>query len=137
MDKNVRQALNILFSLDVSKEPGHYEVSEDISYNIEEYETRDKELCQYESHQKHVDIQRMLEGEEMIYVIPSERLEIKEKLSEERDVIFYKDGDDGEVKLLKKGDLLILYPGDAHKAGVYAGGERRVKKAVFKVQLSE
>lgn len=134
MDSNIEKALEILAGLDKMKEPGHYEVSPDISYNIEVYETKQEELCQYESHEKYADIQCILEGEEILYSIPSQELEVKENLLEERDVIFYMDTKRGKPHLLQEGDFIILYPGDAHKAGVCAGEKRMVKKAVFKVR---
>ena len=134
MDSNIEKALEILATLDKTKEPGHYEVSPDISYNIEVYETKKEAFCQFESHEKYADIQCILEGKEIIYSIPSRELEERENLLEERDVIFYQNTKKGKAHLLKAGDYIILYPGDAHKAGVCAGEKRMVKKAVFKVR---
>lgn len=134
MDNNIKRALEILATLDKTKEPGHYEVSQDISYNIEEYETKEEKFCQFESHEKYVDIQCILDGEEIIYDAPAEELEISENLLEERDVIFYKKSGIGKAHLLREGNYIILYPGDAHKAGVCNKEKKTVKKAVFKVR---
>lgn len=136
MNKNIGKALEILSGLDPAHKTGRFEISPEIYFSIEEYETRERECGRYESHEKYIDIQCMLEGEELLYCAPVGELETEENLLGERDIIFYKKTDKGIAKLLKKGEPVILYPGDGHMAGIQNGERRRVKKAVFKVRCS-
>lgn len=136
MNKNIEKALQMLKEIDPAHETGRFEVSSDIYYLIEEYETGEKACGRYESHEKYADIQCMLDGEELIYCIPAEELEMEENLLKERDVAFYKKSEKGVPKLLKKGEPVILYPGDGHMAGIRYGKKQKVKKAVFKVRCS-
>lgn len=135
MDDNVKKALEILKTLDVNVEPGHYEVSPEIYYNVEEYDTDFEQNRRFESHRKHVDIQCILKGEEIIYVEDPDKLEVEEELPAERDAIFYRGVGIGKANHLKDGDYVVLYPKDAHKPGVCVGQPSRVKKAVFKVTI--
>lgn len=137
MNKNIKRALEILASLDPAHETGRFEVSPEIYYQIEEYETKERKFGRYESHEKYADIQCMLEGEEMIYCVPAKELEAEENFLAKRDVIFYKKTEKGTPKLLKKGEPIILYPGDGHMAGICSKERQRVKKAVFKVRCGE
>ncbi len=135
MEEKIKKALEILATLDENTPPGHYEVSPDIYYNVEEFETDFEQNRRFESHRKHVDIQCVLQGEELIFVEDAEKLEVEEELPPERDVAFYRGTGIGKRNMLKGGDYLALYPGEAHKPGVCVEAPRRVKKAVFKITV--
>ena len=83
MEEKIKKALEILATLDENTPPGHYEVSPDIYYNVEEFETDFEQNRRFESHRKHVDIQCVLQGEELIFVEDAEKLEVEEELPPE------------------------------------------------------
>ena len=37
--------------------------------------------------------------------------------------------------VLREGDFLICYPGDAHRTAVAVEGSKKIKKAIFKVRI--
>lgn len=135
MDEKIKKALEILGTLDENTPTGRYEVSPDIYYNVEEFVTDFEQNRRFEAHRKHVDIQCVLQGEELIYVEDAKRLEAEEELPPERDVIFYRGTGIGTPHTLNGGEHLILYPGEAHKPGVCAREPMGVKKAVFKIAI--
>lgn len=136
MEERIQQALEILATLDENTSPGHYEVSPEIYYNVEEYNTDFEWNRHFESHRWHVDIQCILRGEEMIYVEDADKLEVEEELPAERDLILYRGTGVGTPRCLKGGEYVVLYPGEAHKPGVCAGEPAQVKKAVFKIAIA-
>ena len=135
MEEAIRKALEILKTLDENTAPGHYEVSPEMYYNVEEYDTDFEQNRRFEAHRKHVDIQCILQGEEMIYVEDADRLEVEEELLPEKDVIFYRGTQIGTPHVLKGGDYLVFRPLKAHKPGVCVEAPARVKKAVFKITV--
>ncbi len=137
MDKNVEKAIEIMKTLDRDTATGRYEVSDRIYYNVEEYDAQEEEKRRFEAHRRYADIQCILEGEEIIYVADASALELEEDFLEEKDIAFYRGSGIGTAHHLKQGEYIVLYPGEAHKPGVRAGANSRVKKAVFKVLLEE
>lgn len=114
---------------------GHYEMDEDWYYNVQEYESKRRKDCLYESHKQYVDIQLIVEGEEYIYTADADTLQVCEPYSAEKDIMFY-DGDaPGEAHLLRAGDYLVLYPQDAHQPMVCTDQPGRIKKVVYKVKI--
>lgn len=137
MNKNIEKALEIFKTLDKNTPVGHYEVSEMLYYNIEEYTTDLEEKRRFEMHRHYADIQCILEGEEIIWVADPSELDLEEEFMEERDAAFYRGDRIGTSHHLKAGDYLILYPGEAHKPGVCVGKPSPTKKVVFKVKIEE
>lgn len=123
--------------------PGtHYIEELNVKMNYDYYETKKIEDGRWESHLKYIDIQVILEGEELITVRNVDGLE-KDAVNIENDIIFYKNSvDSSEEKFadifvpLRKGDLLILYPEDAHKPGLSLINKTKNRKVVFKVNVS-
>lgn len=73
-----------------------------------------RELCFFETHISHIDIQVMLEGEEVIDICHKSHLKLKEDLSNERDLLIYNDYSDSHKLLLRAGDVAVFFPEDGH-----------------------
>ena len=101
-----------------------------------------KELAEYieandlnslpEAHDRYIDLQYMLEGEEYIGYAEREALGDPVESREEDDVCFF-EGKTCKL-LIKSGSFGIFFPEDIHEPCIAAGESRQVKKAVFKIR---
>ena len=85
----------------------------------------------YESHKKYLDIHVMVKGCERVDIANPEGLTLDESKGD-----FY--GYHGEAEqsvLLRPGDFLVVFPGDAHRLKIAAGRPEPVSKVVFKIQV--
>lgn len=115
---------------------GSYEIDgKKVYVNIDEYETCPYAERNYEAHEKYVDVQMIIQGKESIYIDDKKDLEIKTEYSDEKDIAFYKDGNNGQNVELAEKEFLVIYPSEAHKPCVMLEEKCRVKKAVFKIKL--
>lgn len=113
---------------------GKYEIQgEEIFALSQEYTTQNEEDKKWESHEKYIDIQLIVEGKEIMGYAKVEDLEVKEDLREERDMIFYKETLNGSNIKFTKGDYAIFFPEDAHRPCCAFGECSNVKKIVVKV----
>lgn len=99
------------------------------------YATRDRADCFFESHRKYIDIQFVLEGEEVIDVIPIGALAVTKPYREEKDVIKYADTREGSRLRIRAGEAAIFFPEDGHMPGQFAEKAALVRKTVVKVPV--
>lgn len=117
---------------------GRHELDGKSYYNVDIYTSKDPVICRYEAHRKYIDIQYMVEGEEYIYITDIENLQITEKYSEEKDVVFFEGGENVKPEMMVPGKYLICYPQNGHKPSVRVTESGCVvKKVVFKVKIDE
>ena len=57
------KVVSFLNTLSAQTPVGHYEIEEGVYANIDEYTTKDHNICNLEAHRKYADIQLLLEGE--------------------------------------------------------------------------
>lgn len=95
------------------------------------YETLPLEDCFFEAHRRYLDIHIMLQGEERVDVSHPDDLSMFESSG---DFYAYR-GEPQYSMVLRPGDFLVVFPGDAHQIKVQANGPQTVSKAVFKVLL--
>ena len=117
---------------------GRYELGDGVFVNVEEYAVKDWDAARYEGHEKMVDVQTLLSGEEYIDVMPlwkgADVLGGEAERYDERDLIFYagKPAVPAVRFHLVPGMFALLLPGEAHQPCMKAGSER-VKKLVIKI----
>ncbi len=106
------------------------------SFALEQvYISKDRKECFFESHKQYIDVQFILEGEEIIEVINSSDLHIDLAYDEDKDVIKYKDTSNASQIKLKKGDVAVFFPEDAHMPCLKIGENVKVFKTVVKVEV--
>lgn len=132
LSDKVNHYLSYLKSLDLKNLPlGRVDVDKDFYYSVSEYEARN--APSYESHYRYIDIQIIINGEEIFLLNDISHLRPNSEYIKENDIIFY-DLDDVHMKaLLKEGDYIILYPGNAH--GFEISTPCKIKKVVGKVLI--
>ncbi len=99
------------------------------------YNSKDREKCFFESHKQYIDVQFILEGEEIIEVANTDSLEIDTIYDNEKDLVKYKITDNSSIIKLKKGDIAIFYPEDAHMPCVKLAKSIKVVKTVVKMTV--
>ena len=129
--------LEFLFNLDENTPNGRYEIDDNAYANIEEYNTKAPENCYFEAHQKYIDIQMLLKGEERLDCRSIKGLTVKEEYNEERDIIFFNEQETASSVKLSDDYFALLLPHDAHKPQMSINNQpQNVKKVVVKVPIN-
>ena len=102
--------------------------------NAEWYDTR--KVGPYESHERFIDVQCVVAGEEQIELCPVENLTVSEAYDPSRDIAFY-DGKTPctEKVVLNAGECCVIRPGMGHKPCMDHDGKHFVRKVVFKIPV--
>ena len=116
---------------------GKYEIDGKSVYAIvQEYDSKNPDDFKFEGHTKYIDIQYIWSGIEEIEVVNIKKATGGEGYIEEREVEFYKGGENTARFILEKGEYGIFYPDDIHKPGLmHQGKSTPVKKILLKVLL--
>lgn len=127
-----QRAFEYLATVDLEAiEPGKYEIEgREIFMNVVEKELKKPEDAKLEVHDKYIDIQVVVRGEETFGW--SERCDCtqpREEFDAEKDIQFFLDKPQ-TCYTLRGGQFSILFPEDAHAPMI---GEGIVKKIIFKV----
>lgn len=138
IDGRITEIMNILKAKDLlAMEPGKYQEAEDWYYLVQSYNSKPVDQCRLESHEKYVDIQWVLKGEERLDICAVDGLEVEEPYSEEKDVTFFKAPESLMQMVLTDGGYAVLYPENAHRPGraVDESCPCAINKIVVKVRL--
>lgn len=135
----ILKALKYLKNTDFTKiENGTYEIdNQDIFAKIFEIETRKCTEQKPEAHEKYIDIQFSIEGNELIgFERNTGNQKIRENILEKDDNAFYEKGLENEIYLkMNKGNFAILFPNDIHRPGCSVKENKKIRKAVVKVAV--
>ncbi|OGW52495.1 MAG: hypothetical protein A2Z46_01080 [Nitrospirae bacterium RBG_19FT_COMBO_55_12] len=138
MTPALNKAMNFLRRQDLQNlADGKVEVDGDrVFANVQRYETMMTADPKFEHHRKHIDVQYMVSGEEIIGWAPIERMVITEAYDADRDIGF------GTVirgkwtpLYLHAGQVAVLYPEDGHAPKLAAHAPSTVMKIVVKVAV--
>ncbi|GAF03341.1 YhcH/YjgK/YiaL family protein [Saccharicrinis fermentans] len=135
LNERIKKAFEFLEEIDFeSIEPGKYNVDGDLIFAIvSEYNTKEHEDARPEAHERYLDIQYIVKGEEFMGYVPLEDQEVMTPYNVEKDVIFYH----AEVSPVKisEGMFALFYPGDIHAPSMKIETSKPVKKVVVKVAV--
>ncbi len=114
---------------------GSYELDgRDLIANVQEYETKETSL--FEAHEKYIDVQYIISGEEKIGWAPLADLATAKEYDADADYALYHPGERGVELVLRAGDFAVFYPGDAHRPGTMIDSPATVRKIVMKIRVS-
>ena len=100
------------------------------------YETHAAEGAKLEAHKRYIDVMYMVEGEEIIYAKPTDRLmAVTKPYDSAIDVLLAELDEDAMPIRLQAGDFVVLFPQDAHAPACYVDTPRTVKKIIGKVMI--
>lgn len=112
-------------------ELGRHELDGDnIYFMVQEYDTHKNTVS--EGHNKYIDIQLLLSGEEYIGVAPIDCEKELVKADPDNDYALY----NCEISkiAMRAGDFMVLYPNDLHCPGMAKDEPSKSRKIVFKVK---
>ena len=128
----IYDGLKFLAETDFTSHPvGRFELSDDMYYMVQEYATKPDNKT--EAHEKYVDIQCIVSGEEVIAVAPIECEKRVVEAIPERDVWFCEC--QTQPVTVGAGMYMILWPNDLHKPGLTLSEPVECRKVVVKVKL--
>lgn len=115
---------------------GRNDFGEDVYAVISKYTTKDLEHVYYESHEKYIDLQYIISGEEYIgLTCHTAVLKVISPYNENKDIEFY-DYDGGDLLLAKPDRYFIFFPHDIHKPCIKVDDKSEVKKIVIKIRYN-
>jgi YhcH/YjgK/YiaL family protein len=137
INSSLKKAFEFLENPNLEKlQDGRYEIDSDNIYAmVQSYSTRNPEANKWESHERYLDIQYIVLGDEAILWAPIEQLIVTEEYSTEKDATFYKDNSYSTTLNLKKNYFCLLFPEDGHKPGCTFNTPSQVKKIVVKIKI--
>lgn len=130
------EAIEFLKKANCDTENGRYYFGEFCYVNIQTCDTK-LETPLMEAHEKYVDIQYLIDGEEKIFYTEKEGLGIRKPYSEGGDAALYNFDEKSEAVTYKSGEAVILYPEEAHLPNRAVTTLRTIKKAVVKVSMTK
>jgi len=135
----IQKGLAFLQEHDFTKmEPGRYDIDGDKIYAmLQSYTTRDLEKCRPETHEKYLDIQYMVKGEEYIgWCVLGPDLKPTGAYNPDRDITFYEELTPESNVLLTDHIFAVLYPHDVHRPCCKVNEAAPALKVVVKIALS-
>ena len=101
------------------------------------YETHASDSALFEAHKKYIDVMYMVEGEEIIYVKPTEKLSsVTKPYDPQVDALLANIDEDATPVRLTAGSFIVLFPQDAHAPACYDSAPKTVKKIIAKVRIA-
>lgn len=136
----LQKGLEYIKNTDFSALPaGKYPIDGDKMFAlVSEYMPEAKELRKAETHEKYIDIQYIVSGEEIMGVAPlSTTAEVLEDCLAERDAIFYKKfANEIDVQTCE-GMYILFFPWDIHRPNCISRPGVKVRKVVLKIATAE
>lgn len=118
--------------------PGNYPLEgDDIFVIVNDYETKPREVEPFEVHQKYIDVQYIVSGEEEFGYLPLAGQVPSRPYFEKHDYAefdYQSNRQDACFIPFKAGMFAIFFPGDMHMPGTSAT-PRQVRKVVIKVKV--
>lgn len=140
LSDNMRTALEFLKEHGNSPlDSGRFEIPDSpIGGFAQSYYTEEaSDSLRYEAHREFIDVQYIISGSETMKWLPLDEIEVTQEYSQEGDCLLGvpQNGSQGDIPF-RAGQVMILYPTDAHAPGVANGeGPLEVKKLVIKVPV--
>ena len=110
--------------------------------HVGKYFTKEENEKFWERHKKHLDVQIMINGTERVAIGNIQNMNEK-SFDFEKDLVILK-GEKAFDIIMKKGDVLVLFPNDVHKPELNisetdnSGNIRKiVTKVVFKIEINK
>lgn len=116
-------------------EAGRYVIDDDVFFDVKTYAPRTAEVAGWETHEKYIDIQYLLEGRELMGIMPANELTVKNAYDEALDKTSYEPSEYETTLKLRPGMFALLLPQDAHHPSIIDGEMTSNKKVVVKIRI--
>lgn len=136
LSQRIAEGLALLTDPAVRNAPaGRHEIRHDLYYVVAEYTTKPAEQGMMEIHQKFLDIQYILNGQEYIYYSPLSCLSPTQPYDAKSDAALFA-ARTSDTRLLLSADwFAIFWPNEPHAPGAAVIEPRPIRKIVVKVRM--
>ena len=91
---------------------------------------------QFEAHEIYADLQYVAEGVELMQTVPADKLSPPTAQDLKGDYQFFKASDGWTDIVVRAGEFVVFFPGEAHRPGcLYKDHRGKIKKLVFKIKM--
>lgn len=134
----IRRVIDYLKSNDFANmEPGVYEIQgKDIYAQVFDVQTGSREEKRPEVHEKYLDVQFLVSGEEKLGVTPDTGKYTVAEHIRERDLIFYETVENEGFIHAVPGSFCVFFPSDVHRPAVAVNAPMSIRKVVVKVRTT-
>jgi len=138
LSREIVKALELLRDGDLAqKADGRYEVDgKDLFYLVSSYTSKPVDECKFETHEKYIDVQAVLSGQESMGYAPVADLTLQTPYDSSKDIAFYGKPDNYTKIALSEGMFCVFYPHDGHMPGGRLNGPSDVHKVILKVRIA-
>jgi biofilm protein TabA len=118
------------------KAPGRYAIDGDRIYaTVVVDKTRSADTAQFEAHRKYLDIHYLVRGTELIGSADATSLHEVKPYAPETEAALFERPAKYKRLILKPGEFVVFFPGQAHMPGCYVDKSAEIKKVVMKVMV--
>lgn len=137
LSRGIVKALELLRDGNLAqKADGRYEVDgKDLFYLVSSYSSKPVDECKFETHEKYIDVQALLAGQESMGYAPVAGLKLQMPYESSKDIAFYEKPDNYTRIALSEGMFCVFYPHDGHMPGGRLNGPSDVHKVILKVRI--
>ncbi len=133
---DMKAVFDRLSSMTADSEAGRYEISDRAYVNHMTITTRPADGGRFEGHALYADLQYVVSGTEEIDVFDGEDTPMAEDRLNSGDICFYEEPKEYQRFVLREGDFILLFPGEAHRPGVAPDGwPSETVKSVGKIRV--
>ena len=91
-----------------------------------------------EAHRRHLDVQFLVSGSELIGVATAQAdLPVQQPYDEARDIVFYQDAPHESQLLMQPGNFAVFYPQDIHRPNGMLETPQAIRKVVVKIPVAD
>lgn len=130
-----KDAKDFIKNLSKNIKSDRYELNNGNYANVDIYSTKPLTNGKYEAHEKYIDIQLLISGQEKIYYKNRESLTVKTSYDTEKDIIFYNEKPDRDFIKLDGSNFIVLFPHEAHAPQICVNNPEEVFKVVVKIKV--
>lgn len=134
---NIRKALSYIYQTDVKNLPIGTSLmqEEGVFADLVAYKTQPYEPLGWVSHQQHIAIHYLAEGQEYVGYSPIDLCIVHQKYDAVQDLSFWKVS--GDFIVLQKDMFAIFFPRDVHQTGILLKESMAVKKLIIKIKIED
>jgi len=99
---------------------------------VQEYESKKPEVARWETHNKYIDLQYVIEGTEKMGILPLSEVKNVNPYDEEHDIQFYGENE-GKYYLADPKSFFLFFPKEVHRPGLQTEHSMKIKKVVVKI----
>ena len=111
----------------------HEILGQDVFAIVSEYEPKQHEDCLFENHQKYIDLQYVISGEEFMGVTTLDKVTPVQDHDAVKDIRFFAAEAEAEYVTATPETFFVFFPSDIHRPSMVSKMDVNVKKIVVKV----